>query len=359
MSCPNAETLERFARDGSAAAPDLHEHLAVCAPCRSRLEEIRASLTATGESAETETVAALRTTAADDPAAPAGQANRAFGIPPGHSRLQVGTSDAADIDRTARNERRDPPAPGQDDQNAADGVPQGWRDVLRQWPLHAVLPELRHLPPGGQREFMARVAQAEHAGALAVGALLFLGLLPGLLILTWRFWQVLGPSGLTGRAFGILVTAISWLVAAAVAHRLILVGNAWWDRRRLRSNLRSALLERGILTCVRCGYDLRGVASLQCSECGTPSPVRSYVVVVRGRDADGEYSREARIHWINSSQAASMALRGLQRNTDERLAFVTCRDDDGDPTSYPIGTVDLGPKVYGQTASPAARLDGG
>lgn len=41
-------------------------------------------------------------------------------------------------------------------------------------------------------------------------------------------------------------------------------------RRRYRIAVRQLLKERGIATCVPCGYDLRHIESPRCPECGAP-----------------------------------------------------------------------------------------
>jgi len=53
----------------------------------------------------------------------------------------------------------------------------------------------------------------------------------------------------------------------------VLVGCAahWFNlkqRARVRRRLRELLNERGIKTCVACGYDMRGLENVTCPECG-------------------------------------------------------------------------------------------
>lgn len=43
----------------------------------------------------------------------------------------------------------------------------------------------------------------------------------------------------------------------------------WYERRWMRKYLRTYLNEHGMPICMKCGYDLRGLDSATCPECGT------------------------------------------------------------------------------------------
>ncbi len=45
----------------------------------------------------------------------------------------------------------------------------------------------------------------------------------------------------------------------------------WYWRHRFRYFLRERLNEMGVMTCMKCGYDLTGNESGVCPECGSPS----------------------------------------------------------------------------------------
>ena len=67
-----------------------------------------------------------------------------------------------------------------------------------------------------------------------------------------------------------------WLggIVGGVLGGVFPVTSVWIFRNDVRRRLHDKLLERGIRTCVKCGYDLRGQIELRCPECGaafTPS----------------------------------------------------------------------------------------
>lgn len=54
-------------------------------------------------------------------------------------------------------------------------------------------------------------------------------------------------------------------------------------RRTMRGELRAALRARGFKPCMHCGYDLRGLATGRCPECGTADGSDSAAVTDAGR----------------------------------------------------------------------------
>ena len=78
----------------------------------------------------------------------------------------------------------------------------------------------------------------------------------------------------TGCLFALLVgprIVDIWIVVVVAAFLMTLSYPAalWPVRRRITHNLRRILNERGLPTCLKCGYDLTGIESGVCPECGT------------------------------------------------------------------------------------------
>jgi hypothetical protein len=95
------------------------------------------------------------------------------------------------------------------------------------------------------------------------GTLLFLAGLLGLVVVVALVAlavvpHVPVPAGLVGGFIGGLFGAL--FPAACI----------WIFRARMRKELHKRLLQRGIRTCVKCGYNLRGQVEPRCPECGTP-----------------------------------------------------------------------------------------
>ena len=57
--------------------------------------------------------------------------------------------------------------------------------------------------------------------------------------------------------------------AMPVLALVAVLSHAWLGRRMAQRYLRRYLRRKGILICLRCGYDLRGLLELRCPECGT------------------------------------------------------------------------------------------
>jgi hypothetical protein len=82
---------------------------------------------------------------------------------------------------------------------------------------------------------------------------------------------VVVPVTRIARSYGYYRPFMQWLlpgVVAALAVYLVI----WLVRRRITRNLRQQLTERGLPTCMACGYDLTGNLSGVCPECGAACP---------------------------------------------------------------------------------------
>lgn len=70
----------------------------------------------------------------------------------------------------------------------------------------------------------------------------------------------------------LLLRLDSWWIAgttaALVSCGLLWAQHSFWLRPMLRRNLRQQLTDRGVAICLHCGYDLRGLTSDYCPECG-------------------------------------------------------------------------------------------
>lgn len=91
---------------------------------------------------------------------------------------------------------------------------------------------------------------------------------------------------------------LGWICYSIFAGRTFAFGSSWWApwtilfcviaimgghlastmllRGRLRRALREELNQRGVPLCISCGYDLAGMASPRCPECGAVATFRSY-----------------------------------------------------------------------------------
>lgn len=48
----------------------------------------------------------------------------------------------------------------------------------------------------------------------------------------------------------------------------VVLGLLWFSRRRFSRGMHEHLVERGMPTCLKCGYDLTGTTAPRCPECG-------------------------------------------------------------------------------------------
>lgn len=66
-------------------------------------------------------------------------------------------------------------------------------------------------------------------------------------------------------------TVLLWTpLLAGVLALPVAVIQIWLCRRYIQGSIRREMVERGMLVCVHCGYDLTGNISGICPECGTP-----------------------------------------------------------------------------------------
>ncbi len=132
-------------------------------------------------------------------------------------------------------------------------------------PLHfdsVAYPELRQFDSDLQR------ARALWRAKLSSGLLLFL-LVYAMLVAALGlsrdriFRPLLRPMTLVPQveAAVILGAKLSAVVGGPIAYYFL-------TRGRIRRSLRAALAARGVPVCVPCGYDLRGLATRRCPECG-------------------------------------------------------------------------------------------
>ena len=85
-----------------------------------------------------------------------------------------------------------------------------------------------------------------------------------------------GMGGLMVVMDTIVVPSFPWLreyaapMCGAVVGGLGSLAMTWLSRKRVRRRLHERLLARGIHTCIKCAYDLRGLTTGYCPECGCP-----------------------------------------------------------------------------------------
>jgi hypothetical protein len=77
------------------------------------------------------------------------------------------------------------------------------------------------------------------------------------------------PVARVARSRGAAGPLAEWVIPVLVA-LLACVVIVWLVRRRITRNVRRELHDRGLPTCVACGYDLTGNVSGRCPECGSP-----------------------------------------------------------------------------------------
>lgn len=125
--------------------------------------------------------------------------------------------------------------------------------------LQRMFPELTRFPNQENRnDAWRRAGQSVHwSGSLLCGFLLLLILSP-ILKLCAHAGTWLARNG------ELLAIGIAMFVAWYLAPFLLL----WIFRGRLRQYLWRELLKHHVPTCLKCGYDLRGLISPRCPECG-------------------------------------------------------------------------------------------
>jgi len=117
-------------------------------------------------------------------------------------------------------------------------------------------------------------------------------------------WDLLNPFGAWGTVLAFVAAFAVTLPAAAALGRLLYGIRL---RTRLRRELRKQLSDRGVLICLKCGYDLRGATSPRCSECGYCIPLIQFAVKLRGRDESGPYLITCRVNWPSQAHAGWLA----------------------------------------------------
>jgi len=130
-----------------------------------------------------------------------------------------------------------------------------WLDsLIRPW---KTLPEIRHMPQSISLEIYIaaghRALQKSKVFRLLVGGF---AILAG----AFMFWSV-------GKRDW------AWLaVLVGVLLPVVMVTYLYWHHRLCRLEMADILYERGLRPrgCLRCGYDLRGISSDTCPECGAP-----------------------------------------------------------------------------------------
>jgi peptidoglycan/LPS O-acetylase OafA/YrhL len=92
----------------------------------------------------------------------------------------------------------------------------------------------------------------------------------GLVVLVFMILLVAPLRGFLMKWFGSLTTGASCVLIPLV----VLSGAVWYGgfrafvREPMRKRLRASLRSHGLLLCIHCGYDLRGVGESRCPECG-------------------------------------------------------------------------------------------
>ena len=79
--------------------------------------------------------------------------------------------------------------------------------------------------------------------------------------------MIVVPVARIARSHGLSGPIIEWCLPVLVAV-LACVIIVWLLRRRITLNIRQELIQRGMPTCVACGYNLTGNQTGRCSECG-------------------------------------------------------------------------------------------
>ena len=88
--------------------------------------------------------------------------------------------------------------------------------------------------------------------------------LPALLIVCVLVLDTL-TKYFAGRPVAAGACAFAVIVTGGIVGGLYVV-----PRKQIRRELRVCLREQGIRICISCGYDLRGLSSANCPECGEP-----------------------------------------------------------------------------------------
>lgn len=139
--------------------------------------------------------------------------------------------------------------------------------LLLVWPLVRLhLPELRHFGTKSEQLQAIRTARNNALKSKLDSMPLMTTFIKRLVLaslLVFIVWRVLRFTPLNDNfASFVILPVLAWIGA-------LYVGAIFAEIRGLRRALRQRLVQMGIPICIPCGYDLQGLASTRCPECGT------------------------------------------------------------------------------------------
>ncbi len=132
-----------------------------------------------------------------------------------------------------------------------------WKDKWRGWP-----PELKRFPQNidaqdANRDWWKRQCKSVSFWVVFISLTAFMMALQAVLM---RFVSGQNPLGF-----------LAFIVVGVSMGGGGITINWWFGRHKYRRFLRERLNEMGVMTCMKCGYDLTGNESGVCPECGSPS----------------------------------------------------------------------------------------
>lgn len=122
-------------------------------------------------------------------------------------------------------------------------------------------PDLKRVDAKADRRELWRTAYNPVLKSVAYWLIAIVAQILGQAVFRFVTWQCAPFIG----AYAVWLRLLAPGIGAMVAGVLTL----WLVRRRITLNVRQQLMERGLPTCLACGYDLTGNVSGACSECGT------------------------------------------------------------------------------------------
>ena len=133
-------------------------------------------------------------------------------------------------------------------------------------PNRRMYPELGRFDADDRKKALQRATKYTPGGPFGgrFGLVMFVGEILGVTLAFPILLRLLGRFEPTAN----LPLPIATLIAVGAPVGCFTLLYIWLLRTRVRKSLRRLLLEDGIPICLKCGYDIRGLSTPRCPECG-------------------------------------------------------------------------------------------